>query len=444
MTTLNALSAGLEIYAAVVLTVVLYACLSDTNSTSKLDKYIIFMVESAMLMLITDAPTYFMEGVEGAEFFLHGMYFLSYVGCQASTVFFTCYIAGYMRKKAAVDKWLVKLTVANSSFACILWFISIFNGMIYYIDENVIMQSGPLFWLSQILGIVNVIIDCVYALSKHKILGLRQAILILVYSAIPMIATPFAISWETTPIYLAETITILLIFLMMHQEENLKSAEQGRELMKQRAQLANSRAKIMMSQIQPHFLYNTLNAIYYLIEKDPPMAQKAVNDFSEYLRMNIDTLSISEPIEFEKELKHIETYLWIEKMRFEDELEIVYEIHTKDFLIPALSVQPFVENAVKHGICKRECGGTLWLRTFKGVRKTIIEIEDNGVGFDTTKPKENDGRLHVGVENSRQRISTVMGGTIDVVSKVGIGTKVTITLPDEEEGGIPGKVIICK
>ena len=444
MTMINALSAGLEIYAAVVLAAVLYSCLSDSNSTSKLDKYIILMIESAMLMLITDAPTYFMEGTHGADFFLHGMYFMSYSACQASTVFFTYYIVNYLRKKTSVDRWLLKVTVSISCTASILWFISIFNGMFYTIDSDVIMQPGKYFWISQAFSIVNVVIDSVYALTKRKILGNRQFFLILVYSIIPVIAAPFSVRWATTPLYLADTISIILIFLMMHQEENLKSAEQGRELMKQRAALANSRAKIMMSQIQPHFLYNTLNAIYYLIEKDPTTAQKAVNDFSEYLRMNIDTLSISEPVEFEKELKHIETYLWIEKMRFDDDLNIIYEINTKDFLIPALSIQPFVENAVKHGICKKEDGGTLWIRTFRGDRKTIIEVEDNGVGFDTTKKREDDGRSHVGVDNSRQRIETVMGGTINVESVIGVGTKVTITIPDEEEGVVPGKVIICK
>lgn len=444
MTTINALSAGLEIYAAVVLTVVLYSCLSDSNASSQLDKYIVLMIESAMLMLITDVPTYFMEGVEGAEFYLQAMNFMSYAACQASTVFFTYYIVNYLRRKTTMDKWLIYVTVGVSMLSCLLWFISIFNGMFFVIDSNIVIQPGRFFWISQILGIINLLIDSIYAIARHKRLGKRQFVLILVYTMIPIVATPFSMKTSSTPMYLAQSISILLIFLMMHQEENLKNAEQGRELMKQRAELANSRAKIMMSQIQPHFLYNTLNAIYFLIEKDPQTAQKAVNDFSEYLRMNLDTLSISEPVEFEKELKHIETYLWIEKMRFDDELNIVYEIGTRDFRIPALSIQPFVENAVKHGICKREDGGTLWLRTYVNEVGTVIEIEDNGVGFDTSKPHRADERSHVGVENSRQRIETVVGGIIEIESKIGVGTKVTITIPKEEEGVVPGKVIICK
>lgn len=444
MTTINALSAGLEIYAAVVLTVVLYSCLSDSNTTSKLDKYIVLMIESAMLMMITDISTYFMEGVEGAKFYLKAMIFMSYVACQASTVFFTYYIVNYLRRKKEVDSWLIYVTVGVSMLSCGLWFISIFNGMFFCIGENVAVERGRLFWISQILGIINLVIDSVYAIARRRRLGRRQLVLILVYTMIPIVASPFSMRTSSTPIYLAQSISILLIFLMMHQEENLKNAEQGRELMKQRAALANSRAKIMMSQIQPHFLYNTLNAIYFLIEKDPQTAQKAVNDFSEYLRMNIDTLSISEPVEFEKELKHIETYLWIEKMRFDDELNIVYEIDTKDFRIPALSIQSFVENAVKHGICKRDEGGTLWLRTYKNESGIIIEIEDNGVGFDTTAKRNEDGRSHVGVENSRQRIETVVGGITDIKSTIGVGTKVTITIPNEEETVAPGKVIICK
>ena len=192
--------------------------------------------------------------------------------------------------------------------------------------------------------------------------------------------------------------------------------------------LQESQISIMLSQIQPHFLYNTLNSIYQLCETNPMRARALVNSFSEYLRNNLSSLEEPGLIPFATELSHVNTYLDIEKVRFEDTLEIEYDIKCVDFSLPVLTVQPIVENAVKHGTSKKRGGGTVKISTDEDKENYIITVSDTGCGFDPTKPKD-DGKRHVGIENVRQRLSNMCSGTLKIESTVGVGTLATIIIP---------------
>ena len=207
--------------------------------------------------------------------------------------------------------------------------------------------------------------------------------------------------------------------------------EQERLLEEQEKELAESRISIMMSQIQPHFLYNSLNTIYHLCGRNPQMAQKAINDFSDYLRGNLDSLKRKTAVPFETELKHIEVYLSLEKMRFDDELNIVYDIQTKDFMVPSLAVQPLVENAVKYGIGQSEQGGTIVIATKECEDYYEISVEDDGVGYDMGETPSDD-RSHIGIENVRKRLWTMCQATLTIESMIGKGTKAVIQLPKGE------------
>jgi len=191
--------------------------------------------------------------------------------------------------------------------------------------------------------------------------------------------------------------------------------------------LVESKISIMLSQIKPHFLYNSLLAIRELCLIDPEKASETVDEFSNYLRGNLDSLSINTPIPFIKELKHVQTYLSLEKKRFEDRLNIVYDIMVQDFLIPALTLQQIVENAVRHGITKREEGGTVSIKTEKTDSTVKITVSDNGIGFDVNTLHDNPHQ--VGIGNAKNRLAAMCNSTLDISSKPGTGTTVTISIP---------------
>jgi len=188
----------------------------------------------------------------------------------------------------------------------------------------------------------------------------------------------------------------------------------------------------MTSQIQPHFIHNALAAVKAMIRVDPEQAAETIAEFSNYLRSNIDSLSNTKPVSFDNELSHVETYLSIEQKRFRDKLNITYDITERNFYLPALSVQPIVENSVRHGITsQKETGGNIHISVHDINDEIVITVADDGVGFDTNKTINEHGRLNIGIQNVAARLAAMVGGTLDVQSEIGKGTTVIMKIPKQ-------------
>ena len=198
----------------------------------------------------------------------------------------------------------------------------------------------------------------------------------------------------------------------------------------EQALMAEQRIQIMMSQIQPHFLYNTLSTIQALCRIDPEKAFVITEHFGSYLRQNLDSLSQPNLIPVTKELENTKIYGEIEQVRF-DNISVEYDTPEKNFMIPALTIQPLVENAIRHGIRSRE-HGIVRVSTSKTSNGFDIVVEDNGKGFDIEMAEQADN-THIGLRNIRERIQSMCGGTMQIESKLNIGTKITIHIPDRKE-----------
>ena len=226
-----------------------------------------------------------------------------------------------------------------------------------------------------------------------------------------------------------------LLYALNNLRVSILSAYRGlRERARLERQLKESRAELMTSQIRPHFIYNTLNSIRALIRIDPDGAYKAVYDFSTYLRANLSAADQRETISFREELEHIRAYINIEKIRFEDRLKVEFDIKSDAFQVPPLSVQPLVENAIKHGVCKKIQGGTVWVRSYKENEGYVVQVEDDGAGFDPEAvERQEKEHLSMGLRNIRFRIGEISGGTMEIESRTGEGTKVTLHFPEQKE-----------
>lgn len=206
-----------------------------------------------------------------------------------------------------------------------------------------------------------------------------------------------------------------------------------------------ARVQIMVSQINPHFVCNVLATIQAMCDTDVDKAKEALGLFSAYMRDNTDAVARTEPVPFAMELQHVKRYVSLEQMRFGDKLAVMYDIDTTDFRLPALTVQPIIENAIKHGIGKKENGGFVRLSARERQGVVRIEIADNGVGMDertlygltgsilqtaeSVNRPEGDGRSHVGLTNVRERLRLMSHGTLAVSSQPGRGTTVIISIP---------------
>lgn len=196
------------------------------------------------------------------------------------------------------------------------------------------------------------------------------------------------------------------------------------------AQLTESRVSTMMSQIRPHFIYNTLGSIEQLCSIDPGKAGELVHNFAKYLRGNFGELDNPKPILMSQEMEHVRHYISIENVRFPD-MTFSFEMNSDDFHIPALTIQPIVENAIKHGLMKLQKGGTIRVVSYETDTHYCVAVDDDGVGFDTDVLL--DERKHVGIRNIRGRLKAMVNGTLEIESTEGVGTKVLIMIPKEVE-----------
>lgn len=224
--------------------------------------------------------------------------------------------------------------------------------------------------------------------------------------------------------------TYAVIFLFYYLVVHVQISQQINE--EKEIKLKEQRMSLMLSQIQPHFLYNTLNTITALCRINPKLAEETTIKFSKYLRENMHNMGKNDTQLFSKELEHTNIYLDIEKLRFGDRVKVEYDIKTEDFNMPTLTLQPIVENAVKHGICNKVEGGTIKISTEKKGKDHIITISDNGIGFEMGKAL-NDGRTHVGIQNVKERLKTIVDAELEITSFIGIGTVVKIIIPGKKK-----------
>ena len=218
-------------------------------------------------------------------------------------------------------------------------------------------------------------------------------------------------------------LSLYLAFFNVYQER-------GRRLLVQGKELTQSKLNATILQANPHFVYNTLASIEYFCDTDPAAAKKMLDDFTKYLRASSANLTNHPMIPFREELENLNAYLRIEMVRFPN-LIVEYDIDAEDFFVPCLSIQPLVENAIKHGIGKRVGEeGTITIRTAEMPGFWQIFIIDDGIGYLGTPQ---DGRAHIGIENVRQRLAFLCGGTLSVTGSEGQGTVCEIRIPKERK-----------
>lgn len=270
---------------------------------------------------------------------------------------------------------------------------------------------------------------------KNKKTEARLAAICLIPSTVSGLAecaNYFLLPTPITRSYIISTVGFVTAFFMLLMLIVYQMKRSNDMILRTNAlekELTESRIAIMLSQIQPHFLYNALNTIHYLCRTQPQKAVQVIENFAAYLRGNMDSLTRETLIPFEQELIHLKNYLSIEQLRFPD-VEIIYCLQVTEFRLPALSLQPLVENAIRYGVTQREEGGVVTISTWEEQAFWFLQVEDNGVGFDPSLPKE-DGRSHIGITNVRKRLDALCGGTLSITSRPNEGTRVTISIPKE-------------
>lgn len=423
----------LDLGALLVLTIIWF-----TNSTGNVDMQDKYLFRSMMVSISTilgaNAVSYF-SGILPLPFawyfelFAYSVYYIS------QTVF--CWQWFILAKVRFLKKPPIPFSPICYLFALpllaefvIIAFINPFNGMVFYFDELTKPIRGPFYYWNILFSYVYVVASFVLLLitilrdkNKHT----RKKNEMLLFTMITPIITS-CVQVATADLSILWPATALSLFMLYETEAQHYLEFQATKEAELEAELTKNKIAIMMSQIQPHFLYNTLTTIKALVGQNPIQAQTVITEFSTYLRTNMDSLDLTTPVTFIKELEHTRTYTDIEQLRFPD-LEVEYDIQDNNFFLPSLSIQPMVENAIKHGIRKRtEPGGKITVRSYAEEDKHVVKIIDNGAGF-SSMAEQDTSRSHIGLMNTKKRIEEMMHGEFYIESTPNVGTTVTFIIP---------------
>ena len=242
-----------------------------------------------------------------------------------------------------------------------------------------------------------------------------------------------AFSWESqfqgVLAYLDYGILIYWIILLMKYSLDYYNRFRDSEVRSSRleAQLSAAHLQALKMQLHPHFLFNTLNAISVLIDRDPEGARKTLVQLSDLLRLTLEYDGIQE-VSLEREIDFLERYLSIERTRFGDRLTVRFQIDPEVLhaAIPAMILQPLVENAIKHGINRQRGPGNVEISAVRDNGTLRLQVQDDGVGI-----SDHSGRKGVGLTNTRERLERMYGSRflLEVKNNAGPGVTATVEVP---------------
>ena len=346
------------------------------------------------------------------------IFFHAYVWCQI--------FEQTEKKEAPVRVWLGYLI---GTIGMLIVLISQFTDFYYYFDVNNFYHRNVWYPIALIIPLSGMLLDLSLIIQYRRKIKKGILISMLSYIILPIISVVLLFFYYGISLTnIAMTLSVIFMFIAAN-------IEQSRELLRKEKEMSEMQTKMMLSQIGPHFIYNTLTAIKHLCRTNPEMAAETVDEFAVYLRGNIDSLTQKKKIMFTQELNHVRNYLSIEKKRFGDRIQVEYDIEEKDFMIPALTLQPLVENAVKHGITKKENGGTIHISSRAVEQGYEVIIDADGVGY---KPSDDD-KIHTGISNVSGRLKSMSDGTLSISNRAEGGTHVVIFIPAEHYTKSPKK-----
>ena len=350
------------------------------------------------------------------------IYFISFIVLTGMMLLPAIFLLHYCNESIS-KSLLFKEAMVMFVMSVVILVIVQFTDVFYYVTPDNQFIRGPLFPMLISPAVVILIFNIIGVLRRRKKLPKRTFIAFLIYMP------PLAIATFIHMFVFFEIFIILGMGLWALTILAIVTADTSEAFMRQQQEIAHQRASIMVLQMRPHFIYNTMMSIYYLCEQDPEKAQQVTLDFTTYLRKNFSAITNKEPIPFTEELEHMRAYLAVEKAQYEDRLLIEYDTPHLAFRVPPLTLQPIVENSVKYGMDPDSDEPLrITIRTNKTDTGSVIIVEDNGLGLS----EQDNGEPHLALNNIRERLS-VIGATFTITPIENSGTKVTVFLPNTTE-----------
>lgn len=409
-----------------------------------------FLMISAMttLMLLGLAMTIFMPGMDRwSRRFFHALFSMQLLCCGSCIIDFILYRhsdASFSNQKIwFFESLLISIPLLMFAHylphccgkpirksglvwgAHILWIlffsllvIAQLTPWFFRITSDSRYVRGPLYFVGAAPLIGLLLLNLTHVILWRDRLARRYFIAFLLH-LLPLTVALVVHTFVFRPLVLeiGMTISMLAMFAIIMLDQVEQYLRQQREIVRQRA-------NVTVLQMRPHFIYNTMTTIYYLCEQDPRKAQQVILNFTTYLRKNFYAIASENTIPFSEELEHTRAYLAVEQAQFEDALFITFDTPHTQFRLPPLTLQPIVENAIKHGMDPDAGPLHIVIRTRETDAGSVIIVEDDGAGTDRTSNDD----PHIALSNIRQRLRLMSGGKLEISPREGGGTIVTVTI----------------
>lgn len=319
------------------------------------------------------------------------------------------------------DSLLLKTITALLSIYYVILVAIQFTDEVYYVTPNNQFFRGPLWGIWLIPLALIMLLNVAGVIKRRKKLTKKKFIALLVYM-LPMTAaiiTHMFINVELLVIF-GMALFAMLMFVLILQDNIEQYARHQQEI-------ARQHASVMVLQMRPHFIYNTLMSIYSLCNQDAQKARQVTMDFTNYLRKNFNAVASESTIPFTAELEHTKAYLAVEKAQYEDMLQVEYDTPFTQLRLPPLTLQPLAENAVKHGMDPYKGPLHVFIKSEYTDEGAEITVQDDGSGFNPG----DENAPHTALDNIRERLEMMCGGTLNITSSQN-GTTVKIFVPHKK------------
>lgn len=408
---------ALDGFGLLVMFIILLSCLNEhIQNRRATSKSFIALLVFVIGTLVSDLLSWVGEGRVGLSMLTTVSNTVAVCFSYITIICFMIYLKENLNSKSKLLSAMIGLFSGLNVLTMAFLVANIFYKYAFYVDElghyvrvDDLMMS-VIYLQFPILSLIAIVLVLIFAETADKSVK-RSFIIYTVFPTAGVVIDYFVHGLSLT--YIGLVLSVLIIYANIYQQKQNMIERQKNAL--------------MLSQINPHFVYNTLSTIAAMCDSSPKQAKYLTIDFARYLRRNIDSLNGESLISFDQEMDHVACYLKIEQARFRERLNVIYSIQCKEFSLPPLTIQPLVENAVKHGITKRASGGTVKISTYEEDSCYIVRIIDDGVGFDAEKTEQ-----HVGLQNVSRRLAATCRGELTVKSTEGVGTCVTVAIPKKK------------
>ena len=374
-----------------------------------------------MVALLTDCLVWDNPGMATAEKIA---IFFEYLFLSLPMPMFTAYLLHTCGERWQGSRFFRAAIILWGIFFILLG-IAQCTTFLYYVTPDNQFGRGP--WHSLLMApmILIMLLNLKGVISRCKKLPPKYYAAFLTH-LVPLTVTLFAYSFFPYSLS-AELVLFIGVVVSTLAMFGIILYDQIDRYMRQQREIAHQRASIMVLQMRPHFIYNAMMSIYYLCAQDSQKAQQVTLDFTTYLRKNFTAIANEDTIPFTDELEHARAYLTIEQVQFGDSLCVDYDTPHTQFRLPPLTLQPIVENAIKHGMDPEAGPLHISILTRKTDSGNELIVEDNGPGFDLAVTDDNEP--HIALANIRQRLEMMCGGKMTIRPRAGGGTVVSMTIP---------------